>query len=85
MSTSPHPQGSRLKLTTVIARIIAVFGTSALSALAGGAILGVDLAKAAGMAGFMATAGVVERVLRAYYEDGILSKEELDNALGGKK
>jgi hypothetical protein len=74
-----------MKLTTVIARIIAVFGTSALSALAGGAILGVDLAKAAGMAGFMATAGVVERVLRAYYEDGTLTKEELDTALGGKK
>ena len=54
-----------MKLTTVIARIVAVFGTSALGALAGGAILGVDLAKAAGMAGFMATASVVEKVLRA--------------------
>ncbi len=74
-----------MKLTTVIARIIAVFGTSALSALAGGAILGVDLVKAAGIAGFMATAQVVERVLRAYYEDGQLTKEELDAALGGKK
>jgi uncharacterized membrane protein YdjX (TVP38/TMEM64 family) len=74
-----------MKLTTVIARIIAVFGTSALSALAGGAILGVDLIKAAGMAGFMATATVVEKVLRAYYEDGQLTKEELDAALGGKK
>ena len=63
-----------MKLTTVIARIIAVFGTSALSALAGGAILGVDLIKAAGMAGFMATATVVEKVLRAYYEDGQLTK-----------
>ena len=74
-----------MKFTTVLARFLAVFGTSALSALAGGAILGVDLAKAAGMAGFMATAQVVERVLRAYYEDGVLTKEELDSALGGKK
>ena len=73
-----------MKLTTVVARILAVFGTSALSALAGGAILGVDLAKAAGMAGFMATAQVVERVLRAYYEYGVLTKEELDKAVGGK-
>jgi hypothetical protein len=73
-----------MKFTTVIARILAVFGTSALSALAGGAILGVDLAKAAGMAGFMATAQVIERVLRAYYEDGVLTKEELDKAVGGK-
>jgi hypothetical protein len=74
-----------MKLTTVVARILAVFGTSALSALAGGAILGVDLAKAAGMAGFMATAQVIERVLRAYYEDGVLTKEELDKAVGGKQ
>jgi hypothetical protein len=44
----------------------------------------VDLAKAAGMAGFMATAQVIERVLRAYYEDGVLTKEELDKAVGGK-
>jgi len=73
-----------MKPTTVIARILAVFGTSALSALAGGAILGVDLAKAAGMAGFMATAQVIERVLRAYYEDGVLTKEEMDKAVGGK-
>ena len=49
-----------MKLTTVVARIAAVFGTSALSALAGGAILGVDLGKAAGMAGFMAAAQVLE-------------------------
>jgi len=74
-----------MKFTTVLARILAVFGTSALSALAGGAILGVDLAKAAGMAGFMATAQVIERVLRAYYEDGVLTKEELDKAVGGKQ
>ena len=74
-----------MKFTTVVARILAVFGTSALSALAGGAILGVDLAKAAGMAGFMATAQVIERVLRAYYEDGVLTKEELDRAVGGKQ
>lgn len=74
-----------MKVTTVIARIVAVFGTSALSALAGGAILGVDLAKAAGMAGFMATAQVIERVLRAYYEDGVLTKDELDNAVRGKR
>ena len=74
-----------MKLTTVVARILAVFGTSALSALAGGAILGVDLANAAGMAGFMATAQVIERVLRAYYEDGVLTKEELDKAVGGKQ
>lgn len=74
-----------MKLTTVVARIAAVFGTSALSALAGGAILGVDLGKAAGMAGFMAAAQVLERVLRAYYEDGVLTKDELDSAIGGKK
>ena len=74
-----------MKLTTVVARILAVFGTSALSALAGGAILGVDLGGRRIIKKFMATAQVIERVLRAYYEDGVLTKEELDKAVGGKQ
>ena len=52
---------------------------------AAGIIGTAEAAKAAGMAGFMATAQVIERVLRAYYEDGVLTKEELDKAVGGKQ
>ena len=70
---------------TLVARIFAVFGSSALAALAGGAIMNVSLAKSAGMAGFMAAAGVTERLLRAYYDDGQLSKDEISDAFGGQK
>ena len=40
-------------IPTLLARIFAVFGSSALAALAGGAIMDISLAKSAGMAGFM--------------------------------
>jgi hypothetical protein len=72
-------------LGTLIARIFAVFGSSALAALAGGAIMNISLAKSAGMAGFMAAAGVTERLLRAYYDDGKLTSSEISNAFGQQK
>jgi hypothetical protein len=70
---------------TLTARIFAVFGSSALAALAGGAIMNISLAKSAGMAGFMAAAGVTEKLLRAYYDDGELSASDISNAFGEKK
>jgi|694.fasta_scaffold56847_2 hypothetical protein len=72
-------------IPTLLARIFAVFGSSALAALAGGAIMDISLAKSAGMAGFMAAAGVTERLLRAYYDDGQLSTDEISDAFGAKK
>ena len=73
-----------MKLTVIIGRIVAVFGSSALAAIAGGAVIGVELWKSAAMAGFMATARVVESLLRAWADDGILSREEVQKAFGGK-
>ena len=70
---------------TLTARIFAVFGSSALAALAGGAIMNISLAKSAGMAGFMAAAGVTERLLRAYYDDGKLTTDEISDAFVGRK
>ena len=67
-----------------VLRIAAVFGSSALAAIAGGSVMHISVAKSAGMAGFMAAAGTVERILRAWYEDGILTKDELNKAVGGK-
>jgi len=75
-----------MKLTVIIGRIVAVFGSSALAAIAGGAVIGVELWKSAAMAGFMATARVVEALLRAWADDGVLSREEVQNAFtGGSK
>ena len=53
-------------LKTLILRIVAVFGSSALAAVAGGAVLDVELWKAAAIAGIVASAKVTESLLRAW-------------------
>ena len=61
-------------LKTLILRIIAVFGSSALAAVAGGAVLDVELWKAAAIAGIVAAAKVTEALLQvcaACYLDGV--------------
>ena len=70
------------KLQNIIFRIFALFGSSALAAVAGGALLGVDLWKSAALAGLMATAQVVEKLLR-FSVDGSLTKEEIELAFTG--
>ena len=70
------------KLQNIIFRIFALFGSSALAAVAGGAIIGVELWKSAALAGLMATAQVVEKLLR-FSVDGSLTKEEIEIAFSG--
>jgi hypothetical protein len=67
-------------MKTVLLRIVSVFGSSALGALAGGAVLDIALWKSAALAGFMATAKVVESLLRAFADDGKIDAEELKAA-----
>jgi hypothetical protein len=74
-----------MKLTTILGRIFAVFGSSALAAVAGGAIFQVELWKSAAIAGVVATGTVVEKLLRAYYEDGKLSAAEVSDIFGSVK
>lgn len=73
-----------VKIQSVIGRVFAVFGSSALAALAGGAIINIELWKAACLAGFMAAAKVTEQLLKFWAEDGVLSKEEVAIAFGKK-
>ena len=73
-----------MKFHVIVGRIFAVFGSSALAALAGGAVIGVELWKAAAMAGFMAAGKVTESLLRAWSEDGVLTRDELAVAFGSK-
>ena len=68
---------------SLIGRIAAVFGSSALAAVAGGAVFGVELWKSAAIAGVMAAAKVTESLLKAYADDGVLDKEEISIAFGG--
>lgn len=74
-----------IKFQTIILRIIGVFGSSALAAVAGGAIVGVELWKAAVIAGVVSASKVTETLLRAWSEDGVLTKEEVATAFGKKE
>ena len=96
-TSNPHNRNSRFgtlitnplqerlnmaKLQNIIFRIFALFGSSALAAVAGGALIGVDLWKSAALAGIMACAQVVEKLLR-FSVDGSLTKEEIEIAFTG--
>ena len=61
-------------------RILAVFAASGLSVLGAGAVVGVDLISAVMMAGILGVASVVERLARAFLDDGSLTMEEINQA-----
>lgn len=73
-----------VKFQVIVGRIFAVFGSSALAAIAGGAIVDIALWKAAALAGFIAAAKVTEQLLKFWAEDGVLTKEEVAIAFGKK-
>jgi len=81
MDTKGKPM---IKVQTLVLRIFGVFGSSALAAVAGGAIFGVQLWKSAAIAGVVAAGKVTESLLRAWSEDGTLTKEEVAAAFGKK-
>ena len=64
----------------IIKRIIAVFAATALGVLGAGSLVGIDVYKAALMAGVGGIATVVERLSRAYLEDGVLDADEINAA-----
>lgn len=70
-------------MISLLTRIGAVFGSSALAAIAGGAVFGVELWKSAAIAGVMSAARVTESLMAAYAEDGKLDKDEISEAFGG--
>lgn len=74
-----------VKLQTIILRVFGVFGSSALAAVAGGAIFGVELWKSAAIAGVVSASKVTESLLRAWSEDGVLTKDEVAQAFGKAK
>lgn len=69
-------------------RIVAVFGYSAMSIVGGASIIGgIPVWKAALLAGISACAQVVEKLARAYADDGVITDDELNAAfaLTGKE
>ena len=67
-------------LKNVLMRIVAVFAASGLSVIGAGAIAGVDTITAVTVAGLTAVASVVEKLARAFMDDGRLSLDEINAA-----
>jgi len=65
-------------MKNILLRILAAFAASGLGVIGAGAIAGIELWKAILMAGIGGVAYVVEGLARAYMDDGVLTKEEID-------
>lgn len=72
--------GGWATIKNVFWRILAVFAASGLSVLGAGAVVGVDLISAVMMAGILGVASVVEKLARAFLDDGKLTLEEINSA-----
>jgi hypothetical protein len=72
--------GGWATIKNVFWRILAVFAASGLTVLGAGAVVGVDLISAVLMAGILGVATVVERLARAFLDDGKLTLEEINDA-----
>jgi hypothetical protein len=67
-------------LKNVLMRIVAVFAASGLGVIGAGAVAGISVAKAMLVAGLTAVAAVVEKLARAFMDDGKLSIDEINAA-----
>jgi hypothetical protein len=66
-------------------RIGAVFAYSAMAIIGGASVIGgIPVWKAALLAGISASAQVIERLARAYADDGKITMEEMNAAFSGK-
>lgn len=68
----------------IVYRILAVFVATALATIGTGSIVGVGLPQACLMAGAGAVASVVERLARAFIDDGKLTSDEVNAAFNVK-
>ncbi|CAB4179468.1 hypothetical protein UFOVP1033_133 [uncultured Caudovirales phage] len=67
-------------LNNVLMRIVAVFAASGLGVIGAGAVAGISVAKAMMVAGLTAVAAVVEKLARAFMDDGKLTLDEINAA-----
>ena len=72
--------GGWVTLKNVLWRIVAVFAASGLGVLGAGAVVGIELWDAVFMAGILGVATVVERLARAFLDDGKLTMDEINDA-----
>jgi hypothetical protein len=67
-------------LNNVLMRIVAVFAASGLGVIGAGAVAGISVGKAMLVAGLTAVAAVVEKLARAFMDDGKLTLDEINAA-----
>lgn len=67
-------------IKNILMRIIAVFAANGLAVIGAGAIAGISTAKAITVAGLTAVAAVVEKLARAFMDDGKLTVDEINAA-----
>lgn len=64
----------------IVKRMVALFLVSALATVGAGAIVGLDVARTAILAGILGIAHVVEDLARGYLNDGRLTQKEVNYA-----
>lgn len=72
--------GGWATMKNILLRIVAVFAASGLGVLGAGAVVGIELWDAVFMAGILGVATVVERLARAFLDDGKLTLDEINEA-----
>ena len=80
VAEAPKKENSQKALTNILMRILAVFAASGLSVLGAGAVVGIDTVQAVFLAGLLGVASVIERLARAFLDDGKLSLSEINEA-----
>jgi hypothetical protein len=74
-----------VKMKQIVLRVFAVFGYSSLAMIGGASMLGVSVIKGAALAGIVAASQVIEKLARAYADDGQITKSELNEIFGAPK
>jgi len=67
-------------IKNIVLRIVAVFTANGLAVIGAGAIAGISTVKAVMVAGMTAAAAVVEKLARAFMDDGKLTLDEINSA-----
>jgi tRNA A58 N-methylase Trm61 len=67
-------------INNILMRIVAVFAASGLSVIGAGAVVGISTAKAVILAGTLGVATVIEKLARAFLDDGKLTSAEINEA-----
>ena len=71
---------SATNVWNIFFRIVAVFAASGLSIIGAGSLVGIDTLTAVIMAGTLGVATVVEKLARAFLDDGKLDADEINSA-----